>query len=56
MLKLTEGSRIPDIASLMCLSPKTVATSKCRIYDKLGTRSEVDLMRMAMRYGLLEAT
>ena len=56
MLKLTEGSRIPDIASLMCLSPKTVATYKYRIYDKLGTRSEVDLMRMAMRYGLLEAT
>lgn len=56
MLKLTEGSRIPDIASLMCLSPKTVATYKYRIYEKLGTRSEVDLMRMAMRYGLLEAT
>ena len=55
MLKLTEGNRIPDIASLMCLSPKTVATYKYRIYDKLGTRSEVDLMRMAMRYGLLEA-
>jgi two-component system invasion response regulator UvrY len=56
MLKLTEGNRVPDIASLMCLSPKTIATYKYRIYDKLGTRSEVDLMRMAMRYGLLEAT
>ncbi|NND45077.1 MAG: response regulator [Xanthomonadales bacterium] len=55
MLKLTEGNRIPDIASLMCLSPKTIATYKYRIYDKLGTRSEVDLVRMAMRYGLLEA-
>jgi len=55
LLKLTEGNRIPDIASLMCLSPKTVATYKYRIYDKLGTRSEVDLVRMAMRYGLLEA-
>lgn len=55
MLKLTEGNRIPDIASLMSLSPKTVATYKYRIYDKLGTRSEVDLVKMAMRYGLLEA-
>ena len=55
MLKLTEGNRIPDIASLMCLSPKTVATYKYRIYDKLGTRSDVDLVRMAIRYGLLEA-
>lgn len=56
MLKLTEGNRVPDIASMLCLSPKTVATYKYRIYDKLGTRSEVDLLRMAMRYGLLEAT
>jgi two-component system invasion response regulator UvrY len=56
LLKLTEGTRVPDIASMMCLSPKTVATYKYRIYDKLGTRSEVDLLRMAMRYGLLEAT
>ena len=56
MLKLTEGTRIPDIASMMCLSPKTIATYKYRIYDKLGTRSEVDLVRMAMRYGILEAS
>lgn len=55
MLKLTEGNRVPDIASMMCLSPKTVATYKYRIYDKLGTRNEVDLLRMAMRYGLLES-
>lgn len=56
MLKLTEGNRVPDIASMLCLSPKTVATYKYRIYDKLGTRSEVDLLRMALRYGLLEAS
>ena len=55
MLKLTDGRKIPDIASLMCLSPKTVSTYKYRILDKLGARSEVELVRMAMRYGLLEA-
>ena len=55
MLKLTDGRRIPDIASLMCLSPKTVSTYKYRILGKLGARSEVELVRMAMRYGLLES-
>jgi len=55
MLKLSDGSRIPDIASLLCLSPKTVSTYKYRILGKLGARSEVDMMRMAMRYGLVEA-
>jgi two-component system invasion response regulator UvrY len=56
MQKLTEGKRVPDIASMLCLSPKTVATYKYRIYDKLGTRSEVDLLRMVMRYGLPESS
>ena len=54
MLKLTDGRRIPDIASLLCLSPKTVSTYKYRILGKLGARSEVEMVRMAMRYGLLE--
>jgi len=54
MFKITDGRRIPDIASLMCLSPKTVSTYKYRILGKLGARSEVELVRMAMRYGLLE--
>ncbi|MBT8071898.1 MAG: response regulator [Xanthomonadales bacterium] len=54
MLKITDGSRIPDIASLMCLSPKTVSTYKYRILGKLGARSEVEMVRMAMRYGLVE--
>jgi two-component system invasion response regulator UvrY len=56
MLKLTDGRRIPDIASLLCLSPKTVSTYKYRILDKLGARSEVELVHMAMRYGLVEAS
>ena len=54
MLKLTDGRRIPDIASLMCLSPKTVSTYKYRILGKLGARSDVELVRMAMRYGLVD--
>ena len=54
MLKLSDGRRIPDIASLMCLSPKTVSTYKYRILGKLGASSEVEMMRMAMRYGLVE--
>ena len=53
MLKITDGRRIPDIASLMCLSPKTVSTYKYRILGKLGARSEVELVRMAMRYGIV---
>ena len=53
MLMLADGRKIADIAEIMCLSPKTVATYKYRIYDKLNTRSDVDMTRMAMNYGIV---
>lgn len=56
MLLLADGRKIADIADLMNLSPKTVATYKYRVFDKLNTRSDVDMTRMAMRYGVVSAS
>ncbi len=53
MLMLVDGRRMADIADIMHLSPKTVATYKYRIFEKLETRSDVDMTRMAMRYGVV---
>lgn len=53
MLMLAEGRKIADIAELMHLSPKTVATYKYRIFEKLNTRSDVDMTRMALRWGVV---
>jgi two-component system invasion response regulator UvrY len=53
MLMLADGRKIADIADIMHLSPKTVATYKYRIFDKLNTRSDVDMTRMALRYGIV---
>jgi two-component system invasion response regulator UvrY len=53
LLMLTEGKRVAEIARAMHLSPKTVATYKYRIYEKLDTRNDVDMTRMAMRYGIV---
>jgi len=53
MLMLAGGRKIADIADTMHLSPKTIATYKYRIFDKLNTRSDVDMTRMAMRYGII---
>ena len=53
MLMLADGRKIAEIAGIMSLSPKTVATYKYRIFDKLNTRSDVDMARMAMRYGVV---
>mgnify|MGYP001816202421 FL=1 len=56
MLMLTDGRKIADIAEVLHLSPKTVATYKYRIFEKLNTRSDVDMARMAMRYGVVAPT
>ena len=53
MLMLAEGLKVAEIAEAMHLSPKTVATYKYRIYEKLNSRSDVDVTRMAMRYGVV---
>lgn len=53
MLMLADGYRLADIASTMHLSPKTVATYKYRIFEKLDTRNDVAMTRMALRYGIV---
>ena len=53
LLMLADGKRVPEIAAAMHLSPKTVATYKYRIHEKLNTRNDVDMTRLAMRYGVV---
>ena len=55
MLMLADGRKIAEIARAMHLSPKTVATYKYRIFEKLDTRNDVAMTRMAVRYGLVAA-
>ncbi|AKS41825.1 response regulator [Wenzhouxiangella marina] len=52
-LMLAQGMRVKAIGEVMNLSPKTVATHKYRVYDKTRVSSEVELLRLALRYGLM---
>ena len=49
-------NRVNEIAESLCLSPKTVNTYRYRIFNKLGINSDVELVLMAVRYGLLDAS
>lgn len=42
-----------EIAHLLCVSPKTVDTYRARIFEKLGLTHRVELVRYALRKGLL---
>jgi DNA-binding NarL/FixJ family response regulator len=54
MLKLiAEGCPTQEIADLLFLSPSTVRTHKTRIMDKLDIHNRTDLIRYALRKGLM---
>lgn len=53
-MSLLEGRRMPAIAKQLSVSPKTVATYKYRIYDKLSVDTEVALLKLALQFGVVE--
>lgn len=55
MLMLTQGQRLQAISDKLCLSPKTISTYRHRLYQKLSVNSDVDLARIAMNYGIIDA-
>ena len=54
MMLLAQGKKPRDIADLLVLSPKTVATYKYRILEKLELENTIELARFALRHGILE--
>jgi two-component system, NarL family, invasion response regulator UvrY len=54
MLMLLKGLRAQDISNQLCLSPKTISTYRHRLFEKLNVRTDTELTRLALRYGMLE--
>ena len=52
---LAEGYSAPDVGGQLGISPKTVDTYKQRISEKLGIARRPELVRFALRAGLLTA-
>ncbi|HEY7295343.1 MAG TPA: LuxR C-terminal-related transcriptional regulator, partial [Dehalococcoidia bacterium] len=50
-----EGYDAREIAERLFLSPKTVETYRRRAMEKLGLQSRAELVRYALRHGLLQA-
>jgi DNA-binding NarL/FixJ family response regulator len=54
VLRMLLAERSSDeIADALHLSPKTVANLHCLIKDKLGVGSDIELVRLALRQGIL---
>ena len=48
------GIQTPEIADRLTLSPRTVETHRRNLMQKLGCKSQTELVRMAVRKGLLK--
>ncbi|MPV86955.1 response regulator [Ostreibacterium oceani] len=49
---LIDGIRPNDIADLLDISVKTVFTHRSRLHNKLGTKNDVELTKLANKYNL----
>jgi len=50
---LVEGHKLVHIAQKLSLSPKTIETYRLRVMQKLGVGDTVELVKFAMRHGLI---
>lgn len=48
-----EGRHNAEIAERLCLSRRTVETHRASVFQKLGLRSQTDLVRYALRRGII---
>lgn len=53
-LLLVQGRKMTEIGERLSLSAKTVATHKYRVFDKLGVRDVVSLVKIARQHGLVD--
>lgn len=53
MTMVARGQDTQAIAASLQISPKTVATYRYRLYEKLGVGNDVELARLAMRHELV---
>lgn len=51
---LAEGHDLDSIAGRLCISVKTVANQQTLIKQKLGVSTPVELVRLALRHGIVE--
>ena len=54
MIMATGGHSVQDISDSLHLSPKTVSTYRSRLFEKLGVSNDVELTRLALRYGVID--
>ncbi len=54
MIMITKGTKVPEIATQLSISAKTVNTYRYRMFEKLNVSSDVELTHLALRHNLIK--
>jgi two-component system invasion response regulator UvrY len=52
---ILQGKSIKEMSKMLILSDKTVNTYRYRLYDKLNIKNDVQLTRLAIKFGHIDA-
>lgn len=54
LLMITSGTTMQEITERLFLSGKTISGYRCRIFEKLGVKNDVELTYLAMKHRIIE--
>jgi len=54
LMMVAQGTRTQEISEILNLSPKTISTYRQRLYEKLGVNSDIEMLHLAMKHGVLD--
>lgn len=52
LMMIARGEKTHEISEILNLSPKTVSTYRVRLYEKLDVKSDIEMLHLAVQYGL----
>ena len=55
MMMISQGLRTNEISDTLHLSPKTISTYRKRLHEKLEVSTDIEMMHLAIKHGILDA-
>lgn len=54
LMMIAQGNKTQKISEILNLSPKTISTYRKRLHEKLDVDSDIEMLHLAMKYGVLD--
>jgi len=54
LMMIAQGHKNNELAETLNISPKTVSTYRARLHEKLGVKSDIEMVHLAMKHGILD--